>query len=169
MPFEAKPSRIRVAGLLVLAAGFVVCALWILGAFGSAPDSGIVHRLASWVMLVLGVGAILRAVRWLFESGVIVRVDDQGIYWRRGSPQLIPWSAIAAIRPAQTRNQRFVCLDLYDPAAYSSHGVAGRLRRINQATGFGDITISMIATDRGFDDLLAAIERFAPAGLRGAP
>lgn len=66
---------------------------------------------------------------------------------------------------SDVERQRFVCLFLRDPSAFPSSTVLGRLKRANKAMGFGDIALSAIGTDRSFGDLLAAVERFAPAGL----
>jgi hypothetical protein len=163
MAFEAKLSRIRVALMLAGSIGFVVAGLWLVGAFGAPPSTTLKATLAGWGGIVFfGLCAIVLARR-LFQAGVEIRVDADGIYWRRWSDQTIPWNAIARISTGEIRRQRFVCLFLIDPHAFPSHGIAGKLAGANAAMGFGDIALSATGTDASFDQLMAAIDRFAPA------
>ncbi|MEZ0367261.1 STM3941 family protein [Mycobacterium sp. pUA109] len=169
MPFEAHLSRVRVALLLAGSLFFALFALWVVGVFGGGPPSPPIHvKAAAWAGIVFcGVAGFVFARR-LFESGVIVRVDDAGIYWQRWSEQVIPWSAITRISERKVKRSRFACLFLHDRAAYPSRGILGYLKSLSTPTGYGDISVTMTETDRSFDDLMAAIERFAPAELRGA-
>ncbi|OHV04925.1 STM3941 family protein [Mycobacterium talmoniae] len=170
MAFEANLSRARIALMLAGCLLFIALGLWMVGAFGEVPSTsrwspGYVQAVG-WAGTVFGGFCAIVAVPRLFQSGVVMRVDTDGIYWRRWSDRVIPWSAIACISIGQMGRQRFVNLFLHDPAAYPSSGILGRVRGVNKAMGYGDIPLNITETDRSFDDLIAAIDHFAPAGLR---
>ena len=162
MAFEANLSRFRVALMLAGAVGFVVAGLWLVGAFGPPPSTSLKATVAGWAGIgFFGLCAIVLARR-LFQAGVEIRVDSDGIYWRRWSDQTTPWNAIARISTGEIRRQRFVCLFLVDPRAFPSQGIAGKLAGANAAMGFGDIALSATGTDKSFDQLMAAIDQFSP-------
>jgi hypothetical protein len=162
MAFEANLSRIRVALMLAGSIAFVLAGLWLVGAFGTPPSTSLKAAVAGWAGIgFFGLCSVVLARR-LFQAGVEIRIDANGIYWRRWSDQTIPWNAIARISTGEIRRQRFVCLFLIDPRAFPSQGIAGKLAGANAAMGFGDIALTATGTDTSFDDLMAAIERFAP-------
>lgn len=165
MPFEANVSRARNAGFLALSVLATAQGLAMVGAFGPAPDTAIKIQVVGWLCVIFfGLGIPL-AARRMFESGVEMRIDTDGVYWRRWSEQVIPWSAIKEISTRAVRRQRFACLFLHDPAAYPSSTVLGRAKRLNAVLGYGDIALTVADTDRSFDEMMAAIDRFAPAHL----
>jgi len=101
----------------------------------------------------------------LFEAEVEIRIDANGIYWRRRYSQVIPWNAIDRITIREVRGQRFACLFLRDPSAFPSEGLTSMLAGANKAFGFGDVALAMAGTDQSFDAMMAAVTKFAPAGL----
>lgn len=161
--FVARNAPVRVLLLAALAAGFVAIGLWIVGAFGPAPDDA--PRWAGWLSIAFfGPGCVLILAR-LFQPSEQLRIDRDGIRWRQWSDDLIPWSAVRAIEQASVHNQKFLCLRLDQPERYRSTQLLGRLGGANRALGFGDIAISVTGTDRSFDDLVRAVGRFAPSSL----
>jgi hypothetical protein len=167
-PFEARNSPWRIALLLVVALAFVVLGAWMIGAFGRAPDHRFKTQAIGWVSVVFfGLAAIL-VTRRLFDTDVEIRIDANGIYWRRRSSQVIPWSAIDRITIGEVRGQRFACLFLRDPRAFPSDGVTGMLGGANKALGFGDVALGATGTDRSFDQLMSAIKQFAPGLVRSS-
>jgi hypothetical protein len=164
--FEARNSPRRIALLLVAALAFVGLGAWMIGAFGEPPDHRFRTQAIGWVSIIFfGLGAILIARR-LFEANVEIRIDANGIYWRRRSSQVIPWNAIDRITIREVRGQRFACLFLRDPRAFPSDGLTSMLAGANKAFGFGDVALGMAGTDRSFDELISAIKQFAPGLVR---
>jgi hypothetical protein len=101
----------------------------------------------------------------MFQSGVEIRIDPIGIWSRRWSSQTIPWAAIEHITFDKIERQRFACLFLRDADAFPSKTLQGRLAGANKAMGYGDITLGTTGTDVSFQELVEAIQRFAPSGL----
>ena len=164
--FEARNSPWRIALLLVVALMFVGLGAWMIGVFGGAPDHRFKTQAIGWVSIIFfGLCGILGAHR-LFQAGVEIRIDAKGIYWRRRSTQVIPWSAIDRITIGEVRGQRFACLFLRDPRTFPSEGVAGMLAGANKALGYGDVALGATGTDRSFDELIGAIKQFAPQLMR---
>lgn len=175
MPFEAKLSRIRVAGTLAILLAFFVCGLWLVGAFGTPPGAGIKAKVAGGLLVLFFGAAIPFTARRLFQAGVVMRIDATGIWFRPWSDEVIPWSAISrvAVHYSRVRLDRapipIHVLYLRDPAAYpyrAANPLQRRVQRYSRERDFGDITLSISDTDRSFDDLTDAINFFAPAELR---
>lgn len=136
------------------------------GAMALFADDGPLIVVVGWIGLVL-FGAC--AVGWLvmlatLRGRPLIEVDSGGILWRRWSDAPIPWDAIAEMQTMAMQGQTFLVLRLFEPERYRSTKMLGRLAGINKAMGFGDIAISALGTDRSFAELVAAVQRFAPAG-----
>lgn len=166
MAFEANISRWRSALLTLGATGFVLIGLWMVGLIGSPPRISGFKYAMGWVCIVLFGALGMLWIRRLFQSGVEVRVDANGILYRRWSGQTIPWIAITRAKAMRLNNQRFLCLYLADPNAFPSVTVMGRLARANKSMGFGDVTVSMTGTDQSFDALMASVARYGPGRLQ---
>lgn len=162
MAFEAYISRWRSALLALGAFAFVAAGLWLVGAFGPPPSNRGTVWASGWVAIVLFGLFGLGWSRRLFQSGLEMRIDGSGVYWRRWSDQTIPWSAVERIAMNEMRNQRFVSLFLKDPKAFPSTTILGRSARFNKTLGFGDIALSPMGSDKSFDEMMAAVERFGP-------
>jgi hypothetical protein len=160
-PFEAKASRWRVLLLLAGALGFVAIGIWLLRLDAPTPK----RTLAAWAGIIIFGVLFLIGLPRLFQQGVVLRIDARGIWWRQWSDQTIPWIAIERISVGKIQRQRFACLFLTDPRAFPSATLQGKLARTNKAMGFGGIALNISGTDQSFDAMMAAIIRFAPAGL----
>ena len=101
----------------------------------------------------------------MFDRRDQIVVDRAGIQWRQWSEATIPWPSIRAIEKREIRRQKFLCLHLEDPGRFPSATLMGRLGGVNCYLGFGDIALATTGTNRGFDDLVAAIVRHAPSRL----
>lgn len=175
----ARVSKSKTLLLMLVAAGFVVTGVWLIGnadeiaattqrAFLRSPT---VSRAVGWlVVLCFGVGGVVIA-RQLFRSEPVMEIDSRGILWRRWSDQVVPWSAIVRAEPRAVYNQNFLCLWLDAPERYPARSTLGKLSGMNKAMGFGDLSLSMQGTDQSFDRLLevvgthlAARDRLAGAG-----
>lgn len=158
--FVARNSRFRLLLLILLAIGFVVAGAWIAGLFGPPPRAG--REWAGWLsMFFFGLCAVI-AVPRLFDRSDQIVIDRNGVFWRRWSEMTIPWSAVQSWQIGQVRNQRFVCLSLRDAAQFPRAGVGALLGGVNRGMGFGDVALTAVGTDRSFDEMLAAVERWAP-------
>jgi hypothetical protein len=112
-----------------------------------------------------GLAAVL-IFRRAFEPGVVVRVDERGVYWRSWSPDPIPFDAIIGAEVRTYEKQRFLTLRLRDPQRHPPQTRTGRLMAgANRRMGFGDVAIGTSGLDRSFDDFVAAFEDwFSAAG-----
>lgn len=163
--FVADVSRRRNALLVLGAVVFVGIGFLML----RAPGHDIFRVVSGWAaILFFGLCGMI-GISQLFRSGPDVRIDERGIWWRRWSDQIIPWSAITALYPASVGRTSFLCLRLVDRAAYPSTRALGKFAGLNRASGFGDIAVGVTGTDRSFTELIAAVERFAPRALLAPP
>jgi hypothetical protein len=160
--FVARNSLGRIALLLIGALIFVAGGLWLAGLFGPPPKPG--REWIGWVaILFFGLGGLAMASR-LFDRDDWLVVDRNGIRWRQWSEATIPWPAIRSWSQYSLRGQQFLCLQLKDPSQFPGSGIGAWLRGFNKAIGFGDIALSVAGTDRTFDELAAAVRRYAPPG-----
>jgi hypothetical protein len=96
-------------------------------------------------------------VRRLFESGPMLRIDEQGIWWRPLSDAVIPWAAVREAWISRVRTQKFISIDLIDPQRFKWKGRFRFLQPLNVRMGFGDVTLSAQGLDCDFDKLRAAV------------
>lgn len=172
MPFEANLDRRRVALLVAIGLAFVLIGVWMVGGFGPVEPSGRMsvgaQHVWGWIAIVFfGLGVAISVPR-LFQSGVAVRVDADGVYGRRHSQQVIPWSAIDRITTVEVRRIQFARLYLNDPEGYPPEGIARWVRRATGVFGMkalGAVDISLQTTDRNLAELRVAVEHFAPGKL----
>lgn len=158
--FVARNSLGRIALLLIGALLFVAGGLWLAGLFGPAPKPG--REWIGWVSAIFfGLAGCVLAPR-LFDRDVWLVVDRNGIRWRQWSEATIPWSAIRSWSEYSVRRQQFGGLELKDPAQFPGSGSVAWLRGINKAIGFGDVALTVVGTDRRFDELAEAVRRYAP-------
>jgi hypothetical protein len=151
-------------GLLLLAAlGFVALGLFFVGAFGPVPRPG--QEWVGWTSIPFFGLCFVVGLPRLFDRRDQIVIDGSGIQWCQWSEATIPWSAIRAIEKREIRRQKFLCLHLEDPGRFPPSTMTGRLGGANRILGFGDIALATTGTNRGFDDLVAAIVRHAPSRL----
>jgi hypothetical protein len=150
--FEARVSPKRV--LVQLAASLMFIAMGALMVFGAGVPAGwlVMAGFAIWFLVVLP---------RLFQTGLDLRVDAEGIWSRRWPDRTIRWCAIRQLRVLDVENTRSIWIYLVDPVAMPS----GKLSAVRRAAGGGDLAINLNGTDRDFDDLLAAVRHFAPPAL----
>ena len=163
--FVANVSRGRIALLLLGAIAFIAIGIFMVRGANRDPESALI----GWAsILFFGLCGVVIAGQ-LFRSGVDIQIDARGILWRRWSDETIPWAAITSLYPDSAGRQPFLCLTLFDPDAYRSTHIMGKFASINRYMQFGDISITIMGTDRSFGELLAAVERFAPRQLLEPP
>lgn len=162
--FVAYPSRWRIALLALAAAAFVALGLWMGGAFGSSPVSRryppIEIFAIGWVsVLFFGLcGAV--AMRKLFETSEQLRIGTAGVRSAAWSDQTIPWSEISDVTTWRYNRQKAIILHLRDPARFPRSGLGSRFSGVNRKLTGGDVAISLIGTDRSFNEAMSAIAHF---------
>ncbi|MEB3032144.1 STM3941 family protein [[Mycobacterium] nativiensis] len=171
MPFEAHLDRRRVAQLVAISLAFVLGGVWLAGGFGPiGPIRGwspnALH-VVGWISIVFfGLGLAIVVPR-LFQSGVEVRVDAEGVYGRRYSKLVIPWSAVERITTVDAGRIQYANLFVRDPDDYPPGGVAGWISRLGSRSS-GCIAVSLQGTDGSLAEMSAAFDYFAP-GKRDRP
>ena len=164
--FVARPSPGRIGLLIVGSVVFVVIGLWMVGAFGPPPAS---YRYSSAKIFLVGWAGIiffgLTTVLWtirLFDNREELRIGAAGICYSRWSKQMIPWAEVSNVTVWGHRRQKFIILHLRNPALLPGRGVLGFGSKANRALTGGDISISLIGTDRNIALALSAIARYRP-------
>lgn len=158
MIFEARHARrlqiVAASGCLLLFAFGLYIAL--IGSAGEAwPMTGYGIALAS----ALG---IMVFVMRLLGKDVIMRIDEQGVDWKRVS-RPIPWSEIVSSKLVRVNRVPMLCITLKDPKAYPLKGAFARMAAVgDRALGFGAMGLNVANTDRSFNDMLAAIRHYRP-------
>jgi len=158
--FVARDSPWRLSLLLLAAFACVALGLWIAGLFGPSPKPGM--EWFGWLAAFFFALAPFRIVPRLLDRSDQMIIDRNGIYWRQWSEVTIPWSAIRHFSRRSVRGQQFVCLHLKDPSMFSRAGALAWLAAFNRRLNFGDVALTVTGTDRSHDELVAAIDRYAP-------
>src|SRR4051812_21506771 len=108
--FVARPSIPRLVLLLAASLVFDALGAWMAGLTGPAPRPG--REWIGWAsILFFGLGTVAIVLR-LFDRDDQIIVDSRGLYWKRRSPDVIPWSEIVDVTEGQVRRQRFLCIFL---------------------------------------------------------
>jgi hypothetical protein len=171
MPFEAHLDRKKVAMLVAIGVVFVCGGVWMVGGFGPVEPgrwTPTQMHVAGWIGIVFfGLGLLVFVPR-LFQSGVEVRIDAEGVYGRRYAKRVIPWSAVERVVTVDAGRIQTARLFLRDADSYQPDGVAGRIRRLTRGLGtktFGDAEVSLQGTDGNLAEMRAAFDYFAPGKL----
>ena len=141
--------------LILLALGFVVMSLWLLGAFGTAPDAPFAW--SGWLGLAFFGPAAIILMRRVADRRPQIVADERGLYWRQWSEATIPWDAFESVSVQQVNRQRLLGLTLRDPQAHAPTTPLGQLARYNESLGFAHVTLSAQGLDCSFDELHDAI------------
>lgn len=98
----------------------------------------------------------------------VVVIDAHGIFDKRLSADVIPWSDISSVETLEAENVTFVGIDLKPGAAiYARLNVLHRMMRWpNRLLRFPALSIAMHALDGNAADVLAAVARFRPDLIR---
>lgn len=170
--FVAHYSRWRLGLLLLASAGLVSLGLWGIGAFGEVPSS---RRYSEditvgigWLCILFFSVCGLAIGRRFFDSTAPLRIGPSGIRWARWSNQFIPWSEIINVTTWRHRHQKFIILHLSDADRFPGRGLTAKLAGANRLFTGGDISISLAATDRSYDDAMEAIAHFGSAADRSS-
>jgi hypothetical protein len=161
--FVAYPSLWRRALLTLLASGFVVLGLWMVGAFGPVPTSSrypyLETLIIGWACLIFFGFCTIAYVPKLFETDEQLRIDASGIRYTQWSHTTIPWSEISWVTKWRYNRSRFIVLHLHHPHKFPGRGLAAFMAGANRKLTHGDICISLAGTDRRYDEAMSAIDR----------
>ncbi len=174
--FRASYSRWRLVLLFLLSVDFVVLGLLMVGVIGEPSDpaewsgrrGSIPPELvpyASWfcvIFFAFGAAVILKR---FFDDGVQVAIGATGIHWSNWSDATIPWDEIVRVSVYIQNRQKSIVLHLLNPEAFPGRGIHAWLASANRMITGGDIAISLIGTDRSFEEAMAAIEHFGGRAL----
>ena len=162
-PFVARKSIGKTAALVMGCVAFVVIGLALIGVFGDLPSK----RAPTWWVLLIGWVATLffgfcgvsHTVNLLGPSEQL-RVDHRGVLWRPWSAKLIPWSEIVEVKISTVDRYRDIVLKLHDPAKYHRTSMSRFFANGGRTFSSRDVHISLLGTDRKFDDAISAINHF---------
>ena len=168
--FVAYNSNWRLALLFVLAVGFAVAGLMLVGTFGEVPtllEEPRRSRFPSWFSLLIG-----WVIVFFFGSSALVIgknfLDHKpqlytcatGIIVVSWSDKQIPWSEVSEITTWIHKCQKAIILHLKNPDRFPGRGLAGKLSGFNRIFTGGDVAISLLGTNRNFDEAMAAMLHF---------
>ena len=155
----ARPSLWRMILLVICGFGFIAFGTYILGWIGEAPKPG--KEWLGWVMLAIFVPATIMLFVRMFDTGDVMRISAQGIYYRYWSEATIPWNAIEKIIIWSYRGQKTIVLKLVDVSQYPASSTWRKLVSLNSRTAGGDIAINLARTNLSTRRALRAIEHFS--------
>lgn len=161
--FEARTSRLRTGLLMLGAAVMTAASVWIIFI------GGLAGKIVGPIGVIFFLGATFAIARMVFDGAVQVRIDAQGVYWKRWAEKPIAFSAIREARETEMMNQRFLSLWLWRPEEHPPTSLMGRLAKANRTLGFGDVNLTMQGLDRQHEDMLAAYHAWRGTKVRGGP
>lgn len=159
-PFTAYASRLQ---LLTVSAGILPLITIGMVSLPLLPGAPLAARLIGLLIVLPVITWLLINLRLLAFRKPIIEIDQHGLLWRRWSPRPIDWSAIQRWQVKRHMGIEFVTLWLHDPSQHRSTTIHRLLAPFNKRLGMGDIAINAGGTHRSFDELVAAIARYAPA------
>lgn len=162
--FVAITSPWRIALIALGALTFVAGGLWMGGAFGLPPASSryppaLIFVVGWFSVVFFGLCAVL-CCRRLFDKREHLRVGPAGIRSAQWSAETIPWSEIVNVTTWSHRGQNVIILHLRNPDTFPGRGLPALLARANRKLTGGDVSISLVGTNRRFEEALSAIRRF---------
>lgn len=161
-------TKWKLVGFLLFSAAMAVNAALILSGVIEGPASGSFKAFILWLGLPLFVGLAVYNLLHLFRSGDVVTISPAGIRDIRIGAETMPWSDIRKLSIMEVEGHRFLMI-VMDPRFERTFAVT-RVARLKVAgrKGYGPDghSIHMQGLNGSFDDLLAAVDRFAPALIR---
>lgn len=119
-----------------------------------------------WVGVIFGGVAAIVLSKRLFSKQYYMRIDATGISVPSIIDRPISWSEISRITTWSSHRQKAIVFKLHDPSILRSPTWRKVLDNMNRRLTGGDMAVSMIGTNRTFDQATEAIEFFSPQNLR---
>jgi hypothetical protein len=147
---------------------FVAACAWILY-LGLAPHGSFKEVVIWFGIPFFGLCGVM-ALRNMRDTRAVLTISPEGIRDHRISEDLIPWCAIRGMRLQQVQKQNFVMLDLdsEEEKKLRLTRLASWTKPMNAAIGFHGLCVNPAGLDGSLDEILAALERFAPSDQGGA-
>ena len=142
--FAGSPAKRR-HGFVITGLLMVIGVIALFSAGPGLPDGVMIGSLA----LALAAGFLFHVLRTTTDSGAVLTIDGEGVWFRDWGLPKIPWSHISGIHVAGIRLHLLIHVDLIDGEAFLAGLDDGQRRR----------TSSLVRADR----------RAMPAGAFDAP
>jgi len=153
--WHARTSIARTLGLAALSFGFVLVCAWLVTQDEVAP-------LLAGVVGLIFFGGCTIAILWrLRHVGPAIEISTAGLCWRQFSDRTIPWHEVVHAEVRVVRRQKFLCLWLRTPVQWRGRMMA-KSAALSTQMGFGDMALSVLGTDRSFDELVVAVAHYVP-------
>ena len=172
MPAEAYVANYSRARLVLLGLGslvFVIGGLWMAGLFGEVPASRRLGpemtQVVGWIAVVFFGFCGFIIVRQLLRAGVAFRIDADGITHAQAVRQSFTWDEITKLQPVSMGNQPMVCYEVVQERLDKMGGIRAKLAAANRSMTGCSFALAMSGTDAKMEEVVAALEHFAPDHL----
>lgn len=157
-PFVARPSASQNLQLLGAGLALILACAYLAGLLTDDYPPG--REAIAWGgMAVFGIFTGIILVR-TFNNEDLLRIGPSGIWYRDWSDDIIPWREISDVGVWRLRGQNLILLSLVDPQRFPASTTRGRAAAMDRAITGGDIAITLMASDRTFEEAMAAIETY---------
>ena len=114
----------------------------------------------SAAIIFFGICALV-IVRRFFDSGYILTINAAGIFDRRATDRVIPWSAVTRISEVKIRRQRFYLLELSQPLRqFVDDSYKRWLLRLNRPWVRNGVFVSANGLSATHDEIGAAVRKY---------
>ena len=172
MPAEAYVANYSRVRLVLLGLGslvFVIGGLWMAGLFGEVPASRRLGpemtQVVGWIAVVFFGFCGFIIVRQLLRAGVAFRIDADGITHAQAVRQSFTWDEITKLQPVSMGNQPMVCYEVVQERLDKMGGIRAKLAAANRSMTGCSFALAMSGTDAKMEEVVAALEHFAPDHL----
>lgn len=150
--FTASPGKRR-HGLIVAGLLAVVGAVALLSAGPALPDGMMIGGGA----LVIAAGFAVHVLRSADDSGAVLTIDRDGVWFRDWGLPKIPWRHIGGIHVAGIRLRLLVQIDLIDGAVFFAGLDAGHRRSTSNLVRPNRLVVPGNAFDAPIGDVVVAL------------
>lgn len=159
--FQPKRFFLVLAGLCV-----ALSALGFLAAGVIPTESTMNHGaypVTGWIIVACCFGMAAEFVRRALDPRPMLRMDQEGIWYRPYSNAVIPWEQIVGLEVHPMRGHTVVSLHLRNPEAYPPTNPLTRWTAgFNSAVGFGALAIAATYLTGGPATVVAAVRHYRP-------
>lgn len=168
--FEAQYSPMRSLLLGLMSIGFVALGLWLAGFIGEPPTGS--RRLPDWAVPILGWLAIVCFAPFaamhlmkVFNPGVSVRVDEQGMLISDYCAETIAWNEFTALRTQNIMGTQLLQFEVIPEREATFGAFRKLLMPLNRSTSGMGGSLVVNNTNRSFNELIEAVRTHAPPQL----
>ena len=158
--FQARNSSRRQGSLVALGIVFCLFGAWRAGLLHASVPVALSGSVFGWACILFFGPYTIVAIAQFRYRGPILEIGTDGIRYARWADHVIPWSDIVSVKRKQVRFFHVTCVRLRDPERYPRSWMPRLASALNRLRGHGDLTLSIVGTDRKQAELDAAITRF---------